>query len=162
MRRGERGTTGSRAVRCRAVVAMQCRRAAPRTKVQWRRCTRSPSACLLPSCCPSAYRRAARRHGCLGAHGPRRSSAFQIGDPPPPSLRSVRSCRKDDIGAHFMHRSALSVHSSSILLIFILRDAPLRCPPFIQDRVAAMIILDGKYPSLKITCVSLKETNLLS
>ena len=58
-----------------------------------------------------------------------------------------------------MHRSALSVHSSFILLIFILRDAPLLCPPFIQDRVAAMIILDGKYPHISLNHMCITQRN---
>ena len=110
-RRGERGDDcGSRAVRCRAVVAMQCRRAAPRIKVQWRRCTRSPSACL--AACPLSLRLPARGEAswvswrswppeeeqCI-------SNRSDPPPPPPPSLRSVRSCRKDDIGAHLMHAS---------------------------------------------------------
>ena len=134
---------------------MQCRRAAPRIKVQWRRCTRSPSA-WLPARCPSACPRAARRrHGCLGAHGPRRrSSAFQTDRTLLLLLlHSAQSGAAEKMTSELtlcMHRSALSVHSSFILLIFILRDAPLLCPPFIQDRVAAMIILDGKYPHISL------------
>ena len=124
----------------------------------------------IPIClpaCPSACPRAARRrHGCLGAHGPRprRSSAFQTDRTLLLLLllHSAQSGAAEKMTSELtlcMHRSALSVHSSFILLIFILRDAPLLCPPFIQDRVAAMIILDGKYPHISLNHMCITQRN---
>ena len=98
-------------MRCRAVVAMQCRRVGelPPHKSAVEEMHTIP-ICL--AACPLSLRLPARGEEASWVSWrswpPEEEQCISNRSdppPPPPSLRSVRSCRKDDIGAHFMHAS---------------------------------------------------------